>query len=126
VKGSLTSFVRFALTGALNTGFGYATYAALVLIGLPLWLAVGAATLLAIVFNFYSYGGLVFGKTSRRYLPAFLGVYSALGIVNFLGLKSLTQAGVGPLVSQALLVPLLAITGYVGMRMLVFRDKRGV
>ena len=116
-------FTRFVLTGGLNTGFGYASYAALVLTGMPLWLAVGAATLLAILFNFYSYGGLVFGKTQKRYMPAFLAFYAALGLANYLALRALTHAGVGPLVSQAILVPLLAISGYLGMRLLVFREK---
>jgi putative flippase GtrA len=119
----LWRFVRFLATGALNTGFGYASYAALVLTGMPLWLAVGAATLLAILFNFYSYGGLVFGKTQRRYLPAFLAFYAALGLANYLALKALTGAGVGPLVAQAILVPLLALAGYAGMRLLVFRER---
>ncbi len=126
MNGKLTPFLRFVLTGALNTGFGYASYAALVLTGMPLWLAVGAATILAIVFNFFSYGGLVFGKTSRRYMPRLLAFYAALGLANYLALKGLTQAGIGPLLSQALLVPLLAITGYIGMRLLVFREKGSV
>jgi putative flippase GtrA len=123
MNGPLSNFLRFVATGLLNTGFGYASYAAMVLTGMPLWLAVGAATLLAIAFNFYSYGGLVFGKTHKRYMPAFLAFYAALGLANYLALKALTEAGIGPLVSQAILVPLLAITGYLGMRLLVFREK---
>jgi putative flippase GtrA len=126
MKGPLTPFLRFLLTGGLNTGFGYASYAALVLTGMPLWLAVGAATVLAILFNFYSYGGLVFGKTSRHYLPRFLVFYAALGLANYLALKGLTQAGMGPLLSQALLVPLLAVAGYIGMRLLVFSERGSV
>ena len=78
------------------------------------------------MFNFYSYGGLVFGKTQKRYMPAFLGFYAALGLANYLALRVLTHAGVGPLLSQAILVPLLAITGYLGMRLLVFREKGSV
>ncbi len=120
---TLTPFLRFVLTGALNTGFGYASYAALVLTGMPLWLAVTGSTLIAIVFNFYSYGGLVFGKTSRGYLPAFFAFYAALGVANYLGLHAFEQAGVGPLIAQAFLVPLLAISGYWGMRLLVFRER---
>ncbi len=120
----MARFVRFLATGGLNTGFGYASYAALVLTGMPLWLAVGAATGLAILFNFYSYGGLVFGKTARHYLPAFLAFYAALGLANYLALRALAGAGIGPLVAQALLVPLLAVTGYAGMRLIVFRDRR--
>ena len=33
MNGPLTNFLRFALTGLLNTGFGYASYAVLVLTG---------------------------------------------------------------------------------------------
>ena len=116
-------FIRFVATGGINTGFGYASYAALVLTGMPLWLAVCGSTGLAILFNFYSYGGLVFGDTSRRTLPPFLAFYAALGLANYLGLKGLIGAGIGPLLAQAILVPLLAIGGYFGMRLLVFRPK---
>lgn len=126
MSGSLSPFLRFVLTGLLNTGFGYASYAALVLTGMPLWLAVAAATGLAILFNFYSYGGLVFGQTGRRYMPRFLAFYAALGLGNYLALEGLTRAGLGPLFSQALLVPLLAVIGYVGMRLLVFRQSGSV
>ncbi len=119
-----TGFVKFLLTGGLNTLFGYASYAALVLTGMPLWLAVAGATVLAILFNFYSYGGLVFGQTSRRYLPRFLAFYAALGLGNYLALEGLGQLGLGPLAAQAILVPLLAMGGYTGMRFLVFGERR--
>lgn len=123
MKGKLTPFLRFVLTGLLNTGFGYASYAALVLTGLPLWLAVAGSTVLAIVFNFYSYGELVFGQTSRRYMPRFLAFYAVLGLANYLLLKALSHYGIGPLIGQALLVPLLAIAGYAGLRHLVFGQR---
>ncbi len=42
-------FIRFVATGGINTGFGYASYAALVLTGMPLWLAVCGSTGLAIL-----------------------------------------------------------------------------
>jgi putative flippase GtrA len=119
----ITRFLRFLVTGGVNTGFGYASYAVLVLTGMPLWLAVAGSTSLAILFNFYSYGSLVFGDTSRGALPTFLVFYAALGLANYLGLECLTGIGVGPLLAQAFLVPLLAIGGYLGMRMVVFRPR---
>ena len=121
MKLHLVPLLKFGLAGGLNTGFGYLSYAALVLTGLPLWLAVTGSTILAIVFNFYSYGGLVFGETSRRFLPKFVAFYAALGFGNYSALKGLTHIGVGPLVAQAILVPVLAIIGYGGMRLIVFR-----
>lgn len=120
MKGQLSPFLRFVLTGLLNTGFGYASYAALVLTGMPLWLAVAGSTTLAVLFNFYSYGGIVFGNTSSQVMPRFLAFYAALGLANYLALTMLAQVGLGPLAAQALLVPLLAICGYAGMRLLVF------
>ena len=46
--------LRFLVVGLLNTGFGYASYAAFVLAGAPLWLAVTGSTALGFFFNFYS------------------------------------------------------------------------
>jgi len=91
-----------------------------VLAGAPIWLAVGSSTVLAIVFNFFSYGGLVFGDTSHRLLPRFLVFYAFLGGLNFFLLRALIWAGLGPLWAQALLLPVLAGVGFVGMRRFVF------
>jgi putative flippase GtrA len=118
-------FIRFMATGGINTGFGYASYAALVLTGMPLWLAVTGSTTMAILFNFYSYGSLVFGNTSARVMPRFLMFYAALGLVNFGLLHALTTLGIGPLLAQALLLPVLAVLGFAGMRLFVFTAASG-
>ena len=60
-----------------------------------LWLAVVGSTILAFLFNFFSYGGLVFGNTSYRLFPGFLAFYTSLGGLNFLLLRSLTSGGFG-------------------------------
>ena len=113
--------LRFLVAGLLNTGFGYATYAAFVLTGAPIFVAVAGATGLAILFNFYSYGGLVFGTTASRYMPRFLALYGSLGLINYLLLLALTTSGLGPLIAQALLLPLQMAMGYLGLRGFVFR-----
>jgi len=113
-------FLRYVAVGGLNTAFGYFGYAAFVLAGAPIWLAVGGSTVLAILFNFFSYGGLVFGDTSRRLLPRFVVFYAFLGSLNFLLLRALIWGGLGPLWAQALLLPVLAGVGFVGMRRFVF------
>jgi len=113
--------LRFLVVGGVNTAFGYVSYAVLVLVGTPLWLAVAGATGLAFLFNFFSYGGLVFGSTSRRLLPRFLGFYVALGTLNFVLLRLLGWGGLSPLIAQAILLPALATCGYLGLRSFVFR-----
>jgi putative flippase GtrA len=113
--------LRFLGAGVVNTGFGYACYGAFVVAGSPLWLSVGGATTVAFLFNFLSYGGFVFGSISYRLLPRFLLFYAGLGGLNFILLRLLTWFGLGPLLAQAVLLPLLAAVGYLGMQSFVFR-----
>src|SRR5262245_28911734 len=115
----LQRVLRFLATGALNVAFGYACYAVFVLAGAPLWLAVAGTTVLALLFNFMSYGSLVFASTSHRLLPRFLVFYAGLGSMNFVLLGLLAYVGLGPLVAQAVLLPVLAIAGYLGLRTFV-------
>lgn len=116
----LIRICRFLTVGLLNTGFGYASYSAIVFLGAPLWMAVAGSTVLGIVFNFYSYGGLVFNETSRHLLPRFLIFYAALGSVNFLALRGVAGLGVSPYLAQAIMLPVLAAGGYFGLRAFVF------
>ena len=113
-------FLRFLAVGGLNTAFGYACYAGIVLLGAAPWVAVIGATLVAIFFNFFSYGGLVFGRTSPLLLPRFLLFYLGLSLVNIALLQVLTWLGIGPLWAQAMLLPFLAATAFLGMRRFVF------
>jgi hypothetical protein len=47
--------------------------------------------------------------------------YIALGSLNFLLLRLLGGSGLSPLIAPALLLPVLAACGYLGLRALVFR-----
>jgi putative flippase GtrA len=115
--------LRFLAVGGANTGFGYACYAGFVLAGVPLWLAVGGSTMLAFVFNFMSYGRLVFRSASWRRLPRFLLLYLGMGGLNFTLLRLLGRAGLGALPAQAVLLPVLALCGYFGLRSFVFGER---
>ena len=115
--------LRYLIAGGLNTAFGYAAYAALILAGAPIGLAVAGANILSFFFNFFSYGGLVFGQISHRLLPRFLLVYISLAGFNIVMLQGLAAFGVGALLAQALLVPVLVSIGFVGMRLFVFTSS---
>lgn len=117
----LRRIIRFLLVGMLNTGFGYLCYSALVLAGVSLAFSVAATTIMGLLFNFLSYGGLVFGSIQRRLLPRFMTFYVALGGLNFVLLQGLAWSGLGPLSAQALLLPVLAAIGYFCMHRFVFR-----
>lgn len=112
---------RYIGAGLLNTAFGYACYAAFVLASAPLWLAVAGSTTMALLFNFLSYGGLVFGDISRNRIPRFIVLYGLLGGLNHLMLQIMVVFGLGLLVAQALLLPALMVFGFAGMKGFVFR-----
>ncbi len=114
-------FVRFLLVGAVNTAFGYTIYGGALLLGCPVAIAVGLSTLLGIIFNFHSYGGLVFGQASWRRLGRFTAVYGVIFMINLGGLTLLAAAGIGPLAGQALLLPVLALASFVGLRRFVYQ-----
>lgn len=114
------TFPRFLGTGLLNTAFGYAAYALLVLSGAPVWGAVAGATLMGITFNFFSYGGLVFGSSGLDRLPRFVAVYALVYAINVALTKLLMSWGLGPLLAQAVLVPFLAVLAFTLMRSLVY------
>src|SRR6516162_3637567 len=53
-------FIRFVLVGCLNTTVGYGLFAACILLGLPSALALLIATIIGVLFNYFSTGRLVF------------------------------------------------------------------
>ena len=113
--------LRFLGAGLVNTCFGYVSYLLFVLTGMPLWLAVVGSTITALLFNFLTYGGIVFNDISTRNLPRFLVFYTALALFNYGGLLFLQATGIKPIVGQAILLPLLALMCYGGLRLFVFR-----
>ncbi|NEI68815.1 hypothetical protein GR212_04455 [Rhizobium lusitanum] len=112
---------RFLAVGVINTVFGYASYAVCVLISMPLWIALVVSMIAALLFNFITYGGLVFKDLSRRNLPRFIIFYAAFAVINYSALRALEALGVKPILGQALLLPLLAVICYAGLRLFVFR-----
>ncbi len=115
--------LRFLAVGLVNTGFGYASYVLFVAAGCPLWFTVVGSTILAMTFNYLTYGGLVFGGMSMRAAPRFALVNLIVAGLNFIMLRLLTSHGIGPILAEAILLPMLASLGYIGMRCLVFRPR---
>jgi putative flippase GtrA len=105
--------VRFLATGVLNTAFGYAVYAVLLWMGLPYAAALLLATIVGVVFNFFSYGKLVFqGETGKRTFVRFVIAYLAIYALN-VGLLHLGTQGLGwnAYVAQAAcMVPIVVVS----------------
>lgn len=75
-------FIRYLFVGALNTTFGYAVFAALTYLGLHYPQALFLATVAGILFNFKTFGRLVFAQSDWRLIWRFVTVYGILYTIN--------------------------------------------
>ncbi len=109
--------IRYLAVGVLNTLFGYCCYAVLLWIGLHYAAAALLATVLGVLFNFKSYGTLVFDSRDNRRLLRFIGVYVLGYLLNVAGLRLLTGIGMSPYVAGAvLLLPMAALNYFLHKR----------
>ena len=116
-------FFIFLLVGGLNTVVGYGLFAGLILLGAGKTLALVVATCLGVLFNFKSIGRLVFKDGGGRRLPRFIAIYFVQFLTNLAGLEALERIGLGPLVSQLILLPPLAVASFLMMQRFVFRPS---
>ena len=117
----LRRFALFLVVGAGNTVVGYAIFAILVGIGAGSTAAATGSTILGALFNFRSFGSIVFRSFDGSPLPRFLAVYLLQWAINLLALRLLDAAGLSALLAQAIIVPFLAVAGFLLMRRFVFR-----
>jgi putative flippase GtrA len=115
--------LRFGLVGLLNTGFGYAAFAALVLLGAgPLAALIGAAAA-GVAFNFQTSRRLVFRADGSGW--RFVALYVAVLGLNWAALHAAAQLGVPNLAAQAVLAVPAAALSFVGQKKLVFAPAAG-
>jgi putative flippase GtrA len=74
-KGFDLKIIRFFLVAGLNTIFGYGIFAFFLFIGFHYTIAGFIATILGILFNFKTYGMIVFKNKSNDLIFRFLLVY---------------------------------------------------
>ena len=111
-------FIGFLIAGGINTLFGYGVYSAQVLMGIVPHIAVVISTVVGVLFNFLTTSA-VFRSRDLRKLPRFLTVYAAMMGLNILLLDIAMRVGLGPLLSQALILPIFTLT-FLAMRRFVF------
>jgi putative flippase GtrA len=113
-------FLRFLAVGGLNTLFGYGVFSLLVLAGMAPGLSLLIATVLGVLFNYFTTGRIVFAARGWNRLPRFALVYGLTFLANLWSLKSLIAAGLSPLLAQAILLPVVVIATFALNKFLVF------
>jgi len=76
------AFIRFILVGILNTVFGYSMFSLFIHIGFHYGIAVLFSTILGVLFNFKTFGKLVFNNTNHRLIYKFILTYCVLYVIN--------------------------------------------
>jgi len=115
-------FLRFLAVGALNTLFGYSVFAGLVLAGLPAMPALVLTYVVGILFNYFTTGRLVFMHAGRGALLRFIAAYGVIYVFNLALFRAAEALGAGPLLAQALCLPVVAVFSFVLFKFRVFRD----
>lgn len=113
-------FVCFLYVGTLNTAFAYSLYVLFVWIGFNYIFAPLCSTVLGVLFNFKTIGGIVFQSHNNALLGKFFGVYGVVYLCNVAGLKILSAVGLNLYVAGAILILPLAMLGFILNKKLVF------
>ena len=120
---NVAEVARFFISGGANMAFGFVAYAALVWLGLAVPLALLAAPLAGVFFNFLTFGGYTFRKLEARRLPRFLVAYGFIYVLNLVLLEAIIRvAGLGPIVAQLAALVVVAPTVYFVLRARVFQE----
>lgn len=125
ITGFSEQFILFLVMGGVNTVFYYSLYSLLIYMGLHYAAAVAAATVCGVLFNFQTFGRVVFKDFQPRLLGRFIGVYIVVYIANVAGLKLLEMAGLtDKYIAGAALVLPVALLGYILNKTFVFNRSK--
>lgn len=123
-RGRINLIARFLGVGLINTVVGYAIYGILVLVKMPYLAALLMATILGVIFNYFSIGRLVFmSKGGLIVFGKFLATYGVVYGINAAILEVLIKHfQFGPYIGQALCVPVSVIISWLLMNYWVYKN----
>lgn len=114
-------FMKFLFVASINTCFGYLMFAGCVYLLKNVYVAVVVATIIAVLFNFNTYGRIVFKSKDHSRVYRFFGVYLFAMGIQMLCLKGLSLAGVtNPYIAGGILTLPMAGMSFLLMRKFVF------
>lgn len=116
-------FIRFVLVAMLNTLFGYGIYTLLVYCGMHFSLATLISTILGVLFNFKTYGILVFKNSSNKLIFRFVLVYCVVYLCNIGGIALLKTLGISSYLAGAVMLVPVGLLGFILNKIFVYSQK---
>lgn len=113
--------VRFFVVAGLNTAFGYAVFSLFIFCGIHYTLAALLGQVIGVLFNFRTYGVLVFRNKNVNLLPRFIAVYVITYFCNIGGMTLVKHlCGWNDYIASAVMCVPIGLLGYVLNKILVF------
>ena len=130
IKKFLTpEFIRFVFVAALNTAFGWAVFALLrYLLGMtslkePFVLAAFLGTIISVLFNFKTYGKIVFKVGDNRLIFRFVMVCAITYFVNIFGIGIMERFGVNNYWASAIMALPVGLLNYLFNKIFTFAPE---
>lgn len=119
-----SKIIKFLSAGLLNTIFGYAVYAVLLVINTPYLIALFLATVAGIIFNYFSFGRIVFNGLGSWFIFArFIFAYAIIYTVNAVVLWVLAEYFfINPYMGQILCIPIGVVLSWLIMNYWVYKN----
>jgi putative flippase GtrA len=116
--------IKFLSAGFLNTVFGYSVYALLLFIKTPYLIALFVATVSGVVFNYFSFGRMVFhGIVGWYVFGKFIISYALIYGANAVLLGALTRDfHINHYIGQAICIPMSVLLSWLLMNYWVYKN----
>jgi len=113
------------LVGGVNTLVGYGFFAFFLFSGFHYTASVLFATIIGVLFNFFTIGRIVFINSKNSLVFRFLSVYAIVYLLNIIGLRISELFNFNLYLSGAALVFPLALVSYTLNKKFVFKLEKG-
>lgn len=113
-------WLRFLITGGVNTGFSYGIYALLVFMGLNFAVSNLCSLVLGILFSFRTQAALVFNSTGRGLFWRYVAVWTVLYFSNILMIGGLIRLGANAYTAGAIAIVPTAVMSFFLQKYVVF------
>ena len=123
-KLSNSAFIKFLFIGGLNTAFGYLSFCGFTFLLGNAYTSVILATISGVLFNFKTYGTLVFNSKDNSRILRFFAAYLLLIGIQMVLLKWLNLWGItNPYLAVAIMILPMSALSFIILRKFVFHSS---
>ena len=116
-------FIKYILTGILNTFFGFSIYALFISLNFNVEYSLFFATIVGVIFNYFSNSKLVFDKSlSLKIFMKFISFYSIVYFCNIFTVKILNKIISDLYLSGLISICIFAVISFFVFNLLIFKN----